>query len=178
MRVCQTIRSLAAARLRVWMLAGVCLGICVVAVPASAQQGHGRGGMRGRGFMGGPPPSAALTPHVGLQLGLGGRWWDESKTMKHLNLRPEQQQRMDAIFEANKPKLLMLLGNLQREEITLSSLPPGDLQDETKVYAAIDRVAQARTDLEKAYAHQLLQIRQQLDPAQLDELDREIASSR
>jgi len=181
MRVCQTIRSLAAARLRVW--AGVCLAACLVAAPAAAQAGHGpgggRGGMRGHGFMApAPPPSTALTPHLGLQLGLGGRWWDESKTIKHLNLRTDQQQRMDAIFEANKPKLLTLYGNLQREETTLASLPPGDLQDETKVFAAIDRVSDARAELEKANVHLLLQIRQQLDPQQLDELDRQIASSR
>jgi Spy/CpxP family protein refolding chaperone len=124
------------------------------------------------------PPPPRLTPHLGLQLGLGGRWWDESKTIKHLGLRSDQQRRMDDIFEANKPKLLGLLSNLQREETNLASLPPGDLQDETKVFAAIDRVSEARTELEKAYAHQLLQIRQQLDPGQLDQLDREIANAR
>jgi Spy/CpxP family protein refolding chaperone len=134
--------------------------------------------MRGNGFMPAPPPPPALTPHLGLQLGLGGRWWDESKTIKHLGLRSDQQRRMDDIFEANKPKLLGLYGNLQREEASLASLPPGDLQDETKVFAAIDRVSQARADLEKANVHLLLQIRQQLDPSQLEQLDREIANAR
>jgi hypothetical protein len=52
------------------------------------------------------------------------------------------------------------------------------LQDETKVFAAIDRVSQARADLEKANVHLLLQIRQQLDPSQLEQLDREIANAR
>lgn len=184
MRVCQTIRSLVAARVRVWMLAVTCVGVCVCAVPAVAQ-GHGpgdRGGMRGHGFMAPAPPPPAMTthiaPHLGLQLGLGGRWWDESKTIKHLGLRSDQQRRMDEIFEANKPKLVGLLGNLQREEMNLASLPPGDLQDETKVFAAIDHVSEARTELEKAYAHQLLQIRQQLDAGQLEQLDREIANTR
>jgi Spy/CpxP family protein refolding chaperone len=123
-----------------------------------------------------PPPPSAVRPHLALQLGLGGRWWDESKTIKHLNLRNDQQQHMDAIFEANKQRLLTLYGNLQREETTLASLPAGDLQDETKVFAAIDRVSEARAELEKATVHLQLQIRQQLDPAQVDELDHEIAS--
>ena len=66
MRVCQTIRSLAAARLRVW--AGVCLAACLVAAPAAAQAGHGpgggRGGMRGHGFMApAPPPSTEVARH-------------------------------------------------------------------------------------------------------------------
>jgi Spy/CpxP family protein refolding chaperone len=125
-----------------------------------------------------PPPPPATTPHLGLQLGLGGRWWDESKTIKKLSLRTDQQKRMDDIFEANKPKLLTLYGNLQREETNLASMPPGDLQDETKVFAAIDRVSEARNELEKANVHLLLQIRQQLDPTQLEQLDREIANAR
>jgi Spy/CpxP family protein refolding chaperone len=124
------------------------------------------------------PPPPALTPRVGLQLGLGGRWWDDAKTVKKLNLRSDQQRKMDDIFEANKPTLLNLYGNLQREESRLASLPPGDLQDETKVFAAIDRVAAARTELEKANVHLLLQIRQQMDAEQVAQLDRAIANSR
>lgn len=191
MRACQTIRSLVLTRVRVGMLTGVCLGVgMAAAMPAAAQQGLGpgrpgeRGGIRGHSFMtpspAPPPPSmsARIAPHLGLQLGLGGRWWDESKTIKHLSLRSDQQRRMDDIFEANKPKLLGLYGNLQREETNLASLPPGDLQDETKVFAAIDRVSEARAELEKANVHLLLQIRQQLDPVQIDELDREIANAR
>jgi Spy/CpxP family protein refolding chaperone len=133
------------------------------------------GDMRAGGFnqpMSRPQPQ----PRNGLQLGLGGRWWDDHKTVKKLSLRPDQQQRMDNIFETNKPTLITLYFNLQREETHLASLPPADLQDETKVFAAIDRVSQARSDLEKQNAHMLLQIRQQLDPQQLQALDRQIAS--
>ena len=116
-------------------------------------------------------------PRMGLQLGLGGRWWDDHGTAKKLNLNSDQQRHMDTIFEANKPTLINLYTNLQREELNLAGLSRTDLQDETKVFAAIDRVSQARSDLEKEYAHMFLQIRQQLDPQQLDALDHEIASS-
>jgi len=127
----------------------------------------------------GPSPSFSRpAPRSGPQLGLAGRWWDDNKTAKKLGLRSEQQRRMDDIFEANKSNLLGLLANLQREENHLSSLPPGELQDEAKVFAAIDRVAQARADLEKANAHILMQIRQQMDSNQLAALDREIAAAR
>jgi Spy/CpxP family protein refolding chaperone len=124
-----------------------------------------------------PPPPVALTPHLGLQLGLGGRWWDEDRTIKKLSLRADQQRRMDNIFAANKKALKTLYENLQHEQTSLASLPSGDLQDETKVFAAIDRVAQARADLEKATAHYLMQIRQQMDPDQLSVLDKEIANA-
>ena len=112
----------------------------------------------------------------GLQLGLAGRWWDDHKTVKKLKLNPDQQHRMDAIFEADKPTLVALYVNFQREQTRLANLSPADLQDESKVFAATDRVSQARANLEREYAHMLLQIRQQLDPDQLQTLDREIAS--
>jgi Spy/CpxP family protein refolding chaperone len=184
MDVCQTIRSLVAARARLGAIAVACLGVGLLSVVPAAAQGHGPGGPGRPGGMRGnfaaPPPSLTprMPPHVGLQLGLEGRWWDDAKTVHKLNLRSDQQRRMDDIFEANKPTLLNLYGNVQREEAHLASLPAGDLQDETKVFAAIDRVAQARTDLEKAKVHLLLQIRQQLDPDQLAQLDREIVNSR
>jgi Spy/CpxP family protein refolding chaperone len=183
MKVCQTIRSLVAARPRLGTVAVACLWLGLVSAIPAAAQGHGPGragglpGMR-RGFAAPPTPAPALTPHLGLQLGLGGRWWDDTKTIRKLSLRSDQQRRMDDIFEANKPMLQNLYGNLQREEVHLASLPAGDLQDETKVFAAIDRVAQARSELEKANVHLLLQIRQQLDPDQVAQLDREIVSSR
>ncbi len=116
-------------------------------------------------------------PRMGLQLGLGGRWWDDHGTARKLKLNPDQQHHMDDIFEANKPTLINLYTNLQREELNLAGLSRTDLQDETKVFAAIDRVSHARSDLEKENAHILLQIRQQLDPQQLDTLDQQIASS-
>lgn len=119
--------------------------------------------------------SPVRAPHLSLLLGLGGRWWDDHKTVKKLNLRPGQQQRMDGIFEANRTTLVNLYSNLQREETRLASLPPGELQDEIKVFAAIDRVAQARSDLEKENVHMLLQVRQQLDPDQLALLNQQIA---
>ncbi len=116
-------------------------------------------------------------PRMGLQLGLGGRWWDDHSTVRKLNLNPDQQHRMDNIFEANKPALINLYANLQREEQNLANLTRADLQDETTVFAAIDRVSHARSDLEKENAHILLQIRQQLDPQQVQTLDHEIATS-
>lgn len=114
-------------------------------------------------------------PHLSLLLGLGGRWWDDHKTIKKLNLRPDQQQRMDGVFEANRTTLVNLYTNLQHEETRLATLPPAELRDEAKVFAAIDRVAQARSDLEKENVHMLLQVRQQLDPDQLALLDQQIS---
>jgi len=136
--------------------------------------GRNPGTGRFGGALGAHSPSQ---PRTGLQLGLGGRWWDDHHTMRKLKISPDQQQRMDAIFEANKPALLNLYTKFQQQESSLASLSHAGLQDESKVFAAIDRVSQARSDLEKENAHMLLQIRQQLNPQQLQALDREIAKS-
>lgn len=130
-----------------------------------------------RGAFGHPPPEFHGQPRMGLQLGLGGRWWDDHGNVRKLKLNTDQQHRMDDIFETNKPTLINLYTNLQHEEAGLAGLSSADLQDENKVFAAIDRVSHARADLEKENAHILLQIRQQLDPQQLETLDKEIANA-
>ncbi len=140
--------------------------------------GNGGGRIDGRmGFMGGdvPPPTARGPVRTTPMLGLPGRWWDDNKVARRLKLRSGQRQRMDDVFEANKATLVTLLNNLQHEENNLNSLSSRDQQDENKVFAAIDRVSQARAELEKATTHVMLQIRQQMDTPQLAELDREIA---
>lgn len=172
------------------------LAVCLVVLGGSmahAQRGGGPGGgmggpgggMGGGGMMGGPRGGGmgdmSRMPQVRLrtepQITLGGRWWDDKKTIKTLNLRSDQQQRMDGIFEANRGNLISLDENLQREQERFVSMPREDLQDETKVFAAIDRVAQARADLEKAKFHVLLQIRREMDPQQIAALDRQIANN-
>jgi len=187
-----TSRRTVAGRFALLNVASVCLWLCVVSTPALAQ--HGGGHPMGTGHPGGMMSERAMhtgapnhferprgdfrgQPRMGLQLGLGGRWWDDHGTAKKLNLNSDQQHRMDTIFETNWPTITNLYTNLQHEEMGLASLSHADLQDETKVFAAIDRVSQARTDLEKEYAHTFLQIRQQLDPQQLETLDKQIASS-
>jgi Spy/CpxP family protein refolding chaperone len=164
--------------------------LCASAAFAQHGGGHGGGGMGGPpmgGGMGSPRMGGGIgvnrsernmnTPRLsGPQLGLSGRWWDERKTIKTLNLRDDQKQRMDEIFAGNKGTLMNLLGNLQHEQESLSSMSKQDRQDETKVFAAINRVEVARGELAKEIAHVQLQIRQQLDPEQVTKLDEAIAS--
>ena len=123
------------------------------------------------------PNGPMMRPEPMLAPQGAGRFWDERKTARALRLRNDQQHRMDTIFDANKGTLLTLYQNLQREELKLSSMSQADLQDQSKVFAAIDRVAQARAELGKERAFILIQIRQQLDSEQLEKLDHQIAAS-
>lgn len=115
--------------------------------------------MDGPRMRGGPP----LAPQ--------GRFWDDPRYAKALGLRPEQAQKMDEIFIAEKPRLMELFANLQREERSMRSMSSEDMKDEGKVNAAIDRAAGARAAVEKANAHLLIQMRRELDARQLEKLD-------
>jgi len=107
----------------------------------------------------------------GFQLGPPGRWWNDDAFARSLGLEPGQQHRMDDIFKANKSQLVSLYKGLRHEESQLDRLSRTRVLDETQIDAQIDRVAQARAELEKANAHMLLEIRKQMTPEQTARLD-------
>ncbi len=153
--------------------------------------GMGGGGMSGPQFpggpssggpgnAGGPPPQLGPRgqqpegPRAGLQLGPPGqRWWDDKGYAKSLKLRPEQQAKMDAIFEQNRATLLSRLDNVRQAETQMAQISNSPAPDEGALFAQIDHVAQAHADLEKATTHMLLQIRKEMDPDQIKRLEKE-----
>jgi Spy/CpxP family protein refolding chaperone len=167
------------------LLAAVCLavlGALTLAQPAQAQHhglGHGGFGGPDRGFPrpeAGPPPDVhepgtESTMRRGLQLGPPGRWWDDKHFAKQVQLRPDQQRRMDSIFEQNRTVLLKRYESLEQEEQKMLTLTQARTLDENALFAQIDRVEQARADLEKANTHLLFQIRSEMDTDQVSRLD-------
>ena len=107
----------------------------------------------------------------GLQLAPPGRWWDDKHFAKDLKLRPDQQRHMDLLFEQNRPALLKQYETLQQEQNRMEALTHARMLEESALFAQIDRVAQARADLEKANAHLLLQIRGEMDADQIARLE-------
>lgn len=121
------------------------------------QQGPGRPGRHGMGGPGGP-----RGPGGPLRMGPPGRWWDDPEFVKKLGLSDDQQKKMDEIFNSARLKLIDLFAAVQKEEAIMEPLVAADPPDENKLLAQIDRVAQARAELEKANARMLLGIRSQL----------------
>ena len=76
-----------------------------------------------------------------------------------LGLSADQQSKIEAIFQQSRLKLIDLNATLQKEEAMLEPLLEADRPDEAKVVAQIDRIAQARGELEKANARMLLGFR-------------------
>ena len=73
---------------------------------------------------------------------------------------------MDDVFLQSRLKLIDLNATLEKEEVALEPLVAADSLDESKIAAQIDRVAQARAELEKANGRMLLGIRMVLTPEQ------------
>ena len=99
-----------------------------------------------------------------------GRWWNNPQMVQKLGLSSDQQKKMDDIFQQSRLKLIDLNATVQKEEVTLEPLMSADTPDEPKILAQIDRVAQARAELEKANARLLLGIRRVLTPDQWKKL--------
>jgi len=101
----------------------------------------------------------------------GSRWWSNPLTAQKLELTPEQLKKMDDIFQQNRIKLIDLKAGLDREEAILDPLVNAEQPDDNKVVAQIDRVAQARADLEKVNNRMLWAIRRVLTPEQWKRLN-------
>ena len=99
-----------------------------------------------------------------------GRWWNNPEMVQKLSLTSDQQKKMDDIFQQSRLKLIDLNASLQKEEVVLEPLVAADQPDESRVLAQIDRVAQARAELEKANARMLLGIRRVLNQDQWKKL--------
>lgn len=133
---------------------------------AWAQQPPGPGpGMEPR-----PPMPRRPPMERALRGGPHGRWWNNPEMAQKLGLTPEQQKKIDEVFQQSRLKLIDLNASLQKEEVILEPLVGADQPDESKILPQIDRVAQARAELEKANARMLLGIRRVLTPEQWKKL--------
>lgn len=121
-----------------------------------------------------PPPRASRPPmERALMPGPPGRWWKNPEMVQRLALNSDQQKKMDDIFQQNRLRLIDLNATLQKEEVTLEPQLSADQPDESKILAQIDKVAQARAELEKANARFLFGIRRVLTPDQWKKLQAE-----
>ena len=123
---------------------------------AMQDRGNMRGGFRGQrgGF------------HIGPQ----GMWWRNPMVVQRLTLTPDQVKRMDGIFQESRLQLIDLKANLEKQQVLLEPMLSANPLDTAKAMAQIDKVAQARADLEKANAKMLLGIRATLTPDQWTKL--------
>jgi Spy/CpxP family protein refolding chaperone len=95
-----------------------------------------------------------------------GRWWNNPKVADRLKLTDDQRKAFDGIFLEHREKLIDLKAVEEKAELEMEPLVRADQPDEGRILAQIDKVAQARAELEKANARFLLAIRSKLTPDQ------------
>ena len=135
---------------------GMAIAVTLAAAAASAQgPGPGSPGMRDHR----PPMERAMH-------GEHGRWWNNPNIVEKLKLTDDQRKAMDEIFQQHREKLVDLRANLEKAEIAMEPLVHADQPNESAVMAQIDKVAQARAELEKANARFLFALRAKLTPEQ------------
>jgi periplasmic protein CpxP/Spy len=137
----------------------------------------------------GPPPLPPL-PSMGpmqphrppleraFHMGPGGRWWDSPEFAQRIGITPEQQKKMDNIFQQSRLTLIDLHAAVEKQETILEPLVSADQPNEAQILAQIDKVAQSRAELEKANARMLLGLRGVLTADQWKKLQTEEASRR
>ena len=150
---------------------GVAIAIGLLAGTALAQ-GPGSGMGMGQGFGGHRPPMENAFGFHGAQ----GRWWNNPKVVERLKLTDVQRKEFDDIYMQHREKLIDLRANLQKAELALEPLVSDAQPNEAKILAQIDKVAQARAELEKANAAYLLAIRSKLTAEQWAQVQAERAS--
>jgi Spy/CpxP family protein refolding chaperone len=82
--------------------------------------------------------------------------------VERLKLTDDQRKAMDAILLQHREKLIDLRANLEKAELALQPLMSADTPNDAATTAQIDKVVQARADLERANARFLLAIREKL----------------
>jgi len=140
-----------------------------------------------------PPPSARMSPghaprsmehdrrdgmRPDFRIAPPGMWWKNSDLVQKLTLTADQQKRMDDIFQKSRLDLIDLKAALERQEVLLQPMLAENPPDTNKVLAQIDKVAQARANLEKSNARMLLGIRGVLSPDQWTKLQSETRENR
>jgi Spy/CpxP family protein refolding chaperone len=148
-------------------MAGVLFtGTAFAQAPASGGPGPGMGFGDHR-----PPFERAMTA-----AGEHGRWWNNPKVAERLKLTDAQRKAMDDTLLQHRETLVDLRGALEKSELELEPMMKEDQPNESQILAQIDKVAQARAELEKANARFLLAIRSKLTPEQWKQLQADRAA--
>jgi heavy-metal resistance protein len=120
-----------------------------------------------------PLKSAPASPLTTLQATVKGAFWRNPEWISMLELSADQQKKMDDIFQQYRLKLIDLNASLQKEELILEPLLGGtkpSADAEAKIMSQVDRIAEARAELEKANSRMLVNILQVLNTDQWNKL--------
>jgi Spy/CpxP family protein refolding chaperone len=149
--------------------------------PAGATAGQRQGGARG-------PAATEQTqpPNLGLLLqeangkregrvvqlmaNVSTAWWTNTALVTKLGLTEVQKSKIENTFEAHRQNLTSSKDQLEKEEAQLAKLLEAESIERGSVFSQINRVIQARGEMERANATMTLEMREQLTRAQWTQL--------
>jgi Spy/CpxP family protein refolding chaperone len=99
-------------------------------------------------------------------LGGGSAWWTNTALVTRLGLTDDQKTRVERAFENHRQSLTTNTEQLTKEENQLQKLLEADPIDRNAILTQIDRVIQARGELERTNSAMTLEMREILTRAQ------------
>jgi hypothetical protein len=99
-----------------------------------------------------------------------GAWWTNTALVTRLGITDDQKARIERAFENHRQSLTASTELLEKEEAQLGRLLEADPLDRNAVHSQIDRVVQARSEMERTNAAMTLEMREQLTREQWTQL--------
>jgi Spy/CpxP family protein refolding chaperone len=97
---------------------------------------------------------------------VAGAWWTNGALMQRLGLTNDQKVKIERTFENHRVSIVSTTNLVEKEEAQLARLMETEPVDRNALFAQIDRVIQARSEMERANAAMTVEIREHLTRAQ------------
>jgi Spy/CpxP family protein refolding chaperone len=99
-----------------------------------------------------------------------GKWWQNSDTVKKLQLNDSQITQLDQIFYDHRLKLIDYGAEMEKRDLKLQALLDADVPNEGEISTQVDQVLEARGKLEREATTMNLDLRKVLSLAQWRQL--------
>jgi Spy/CpxP family protein refolding chaperone len=103
---------------------------------------------------------------------VAGAWWTNAAVLQRLGLTDDQKTKIERTFENHRLAIVSTTSNLEKEEAQLERLLAADPADRNAVFTQIDRVIQARSEMERESALMTFEMREHLTRNQWLQLPR------
>ena len=103
---------------------------------------------------------------------VGGAWWTNTALVERLGLTDDQKAKIERAYENHRVKIMSSTEQLEKDEAQLARLLDAESIDRNAVLTQIDRVIQARGEVERANSAMTLEMREYLTRAQWLQLPR------
>ena len=97
---------------------------------------------------------------------LVGAWWTNTAVIQRLGLTDDQKLKIERAYENHRQSIVATSSTLEKEEAQLARLLEADNVDRAAVQSQIDRIIQARGEVERANSTMTLEMREYLTRAQ------------